>query len=240
MLSDLPDLPIGCTELAATTPPDSDAALKDHYETLPGLDYERFDLLREIARPTRPQQPGDPVLGLGNLLRQQANGQLAIHPRVAHIVPVKALDPLIAAIVPTADAVKLRNWYQFAHALLECQGDNPTVEALYPPEYPIQIADIVRGLRGRGVLTSVQRPGEPLTRRDELKTAASKMQDEDGRQLLSYMAVLHQHEDEFEPTLYLAEPSHPPAGLGRPYLEAICTDLFEQHGVSLDVESLPR
>lgn len=240
MPSNLPDLPIGCTELAATTPPSADALLKNHYDDLPGLDYERFELLREIAQSARPQQPGDPVLGVRDLLRKQANGKLAIHPRVAHVVPVEALDPLITAMVPTANLLDLRNWCQFPQALLECQGDDASVEALYPPEYPIQIADIARGLRARGILTSVRRPGQPLTPREELEAAAREMQDEDKGQLLFYMAVLHQYEDELKPTLYLAEPPHPPKGPAELYLKAVCTDLFEQHEICLDVELLPR
>lgn len=159
MPSDLPDLPAECTELTATTPPNANAAITNHLHDLPGLNRERFERLREIARPTQPMEPGDPVLGLSNLLRQQANGQLAIHPRVVQVVPVNKLDPLVIAIAPSSDKVAYWRWCQYVNALLECRDGSPCVEAIYPPEYNIRVADAIRALRGHGILTSVKRPG---------------------------------------------------------------------------------
>lgn len=239
MSPDLPDLPAECSELTATTPPNSDAALTNHLKDLPGLNPERFERLREIALPTRPQEPGDPILGLGDLLRQQANGQLAIHPRVAHVVPVNKLDPLVIAIAPSGDNVAYWKWCQYVNALLECRNGEPCVEAIYPPEYNIRVADAVRALRGHGVLTSVKRPGQRLTRRDELEAAAREMQKEDEGKLLLHMAVIHQPDDEPEPTLYLAEPPFSPSGSAEDYLHILCSGIFNQHGLSLDVEPLP-
>lgn len=238
---ELPDLPIGCNEIQATAKPDYDTCLDNHLDQLPGLDRERFNRLSNITNSAgyRGGNSGAraTVLGLNDLLRQQGDGTISLHPRVTHIVPIGTLDSLLEAVCDLVDGDSSMNAYQYPAYLLECRGGSPDVTALYPPEYHIGTADIARSLRANDILTSIRHPNQSLPRSDELQSTVKAMT-ECGEQVEATVTVF-QPEGEFEPSLYIgggvSSRDNSPT---RDQITDHCVYLFHRYGMLLDILDL--
>ncbi|MFC6720690.1 hypothetical protein [Halobacteriaceae bacterium SHR40] len=235
---ELPDLPIDCDEIQATTKPDHDKTLEKHIDQLPGLDRERFNRLSNVADFAEYGGvgnigPGATVLGLNDLLRQHGDGTIGLHPRVTHVVPIGTLDPLLETVCELMDGDSSMNAYQYPAHLLECRGGSCNMNALYPPEYHIKVADIARSLRANHILTSVRGPGQPFPESDELRATVEAM-NKSGEQVEETISVF-QPEGEFEPSLYIGGGSNKDNSPSRDQISDHCGYLFHRHGMLLDI-----
>lgn len=232
---EVPDLPIGCNSIQATTEPGHDTQLENHLGQLPGLDQDRLNCL--AARAHRSQGDShdtlETVLGLSDLLRQQANRRISLHPRVTHVVPLDKLDPLLEEVANLLDADSSQNAYQYPAHLLECRGTTPDKQALYPPEYHIRTADLVNNLRSDGILTSVRRPDQPALDTKEVQATVEAM-DTDGTRVYGSISLFQPH-DAPEPKLYIHEYSNCANPPTKEEMVDHCLYLFHRHGTILDI-----
>lgn len=234
---ELPELPIDCPEITATANPGTEFQLEDHIDRLPGIDRERFNHLSSFACQSNGSSskscgPDPTVLGLADLLRTQAHGCPALHPRVTHIVPLDDLDPLLKSVTEILDTNYGDNAYQYPGHLLECRGETVDIEAIYPPEYHIRIADIVRGFRANDILTSVRHPCQSYVSSEKIRSTVDVM-NENGETVNGSVA-LHQPENKPEPKLYIdghANHSNPPS---EEQLKDLCVTLGHRHGFILE------
>jgi len=181
--------------------------------------------------------PRATVLGLNDLLRQQGDGTIGLHPRITHIVPVGILDPLLEAVCDLMDGDSSLNAYQYPAYLSECRGASPDITALYPPEYDIRTADIVRSLRANDILTSIRRPDQSFPRVDELQSTVKAM-NECGKKVEEIVTVF-QPEKEFKPSLYIGGGgSSRDSSLSRDQISDHCIYLFHRYGLLLDIRDL--
>ena len=233
----LPELPIDCPEITATADPDAEFQLEDHIDQLPGIDRDRFNHLSIFACQSNVSRngfrnPNATVLGLADLIRTQAHGRPALHPRVTHIVPLDDIDPLLERVTEILDIRYGDNAYQYPDHLLECRGETVDIEAIYPSEYHIRIADIVRGFRANDILTSVRHPGQSSVSSEQIRSTVEAM-DENG-EIVNGSVTLHQPENEREPKLYIdgyANHSNPPS---EEQLKDLCVTLGHRHGFVLE------
>lgn len=237
--NELPDLPIDCDEIQATANPGSNTRLENHLDQLPGLDRERFNRLSNITNSAGYRGGGNigpraTVLGLNDLLRQQGDETIGLHPRVTHVVPLGTLDPLLEAVCDQMDGDSSMNAYQYPAYLLECRGGSPDIKSLYPPEYHVRTADIARSLRANNILTSIRRPGQSFPRADELQATVEAMT-ECGEQV-GETATVFQPEGGFEPSLYIGGgASSSDDSPTREQTSDHCVYLFHRHGLLLDI-----
>lgn len=178
----LPDLPKGCEELTATQAPDSETRLEAHLDCLPGLGTTHADLLSRFAvDPARsafddePEEDGETVLGLEDLLRSNRQGYHTIHPRVQQVVTVGAIESLLETIVGRLEKRRDFTAYQYPRYVLECRGSAPNQTALYPPEYHLSTLDVLRELRANNLLTTVCRPGDSIPSPTTVRAAFDSM-----------------------------------------------------------------
>lgn len=238
---ELPDLPIDCDEIQATTKPGHDNSLGNHIDQLPGLDRERFNRLSNITNSVgygggENVGPRSTALGLNDLLRQDANGTIGLHPRVTHVVPLGTLDPLLETVCELMDGDSSKNAYQYPDHLLECRGGSPDVRALYPPEYHIRTADIARSLRANDILTSIRHPGQSFPKADEFQAAVQAMTENDER--VEETITVFQPEGELEPSLYIGGGgSSKDSSPSRDQISDHCGYLFHRHGILLDIRN---
>jgi len=235
--NDLPELPIDCPEIKATANPGVETQLKYHVEQLPGLNRDQCNRLSRLAKREYLVDgncdPEKRALSLSDLLRTVANGQVAVHPRVTHIIPLDTLDPFLRTVTDILDTNSRENAYQYPAHILECRGERPEIEAIYPPEYHIRTADIVRGLRANDILTSVRRPGRSSFSSEEIQATVEAMAE--NNESVSASVTLYQPADELEPKLYLDRCTNHQAPPSEEQLSDLCSTLFYRHGLFLDV-----
>lgn len=237
--NEFPDLPIDCSELQATYQPYHNKNLKDNLNKLPGLDTERFNRLSKVSNSTEyvggsVTKPRSKVLGLNDLIRQDGNETVGLHPRVLHAVPLQTLDRLLETVCDLLDGDFVMNAYQYPNYHFECRGDSPDADALYPSDFHIRTADIARSLRANDILTSIRRPGQSFPREEEFQTVVKDIKD--SGQQVEAIVTFFQSEEELEPSLYInADVSSRDNSPSEGQLVEHCMYLFHRHGLLLDI-----
>ena len=234
--AELPELPRDCPEIRATKKPGEETLLEEYLPQLPGLDRDRFNRLATLA--FRAQGggygygPGTTVLGLSDLFRQPSPGGMSLHPRLTHLVPLGDLDPLLEKIAEILDWDHVPTACQYPGHLLECRGNTPDIEALYPPEYSLQVADIMRMFREHYILTSVRRPGQSYLDPETIQATVDTM-DGDG-EIVAGAITLHQPTDKLEPALYLDDCSNQSNPQTEEDLIGMVDFFSHRHNLSID------
>jgi hypothetical protein len=235
--SDLPDLPIGCTDIRATTEAGHEHAVANHIDVLPGITNTRFERLSTIATApssTDGDDAGSPVVGLSDLLRTKPNGEVSLHPRVTQVVRLVEVDLLLDVVIDELGWEPHCKAYEHPIYIRQAGDVIPEREVLYPPEYHVQTADVVRGLRSYGILTSLCPPGEPSYPPSWMVKLRIATLD-DMNQTVSGVATLYQPEDATEPKLYIDGYSNLDARPSVSEVARLCRTLFDEYNTSLEL-----
>jgi len=238
--SDLPDLPIGCTDIRATTEAGHEHAVANYIDALPGMTNNRFERLSTIVTASLSTDVTDaasPVLELSDLLRTKPNGEVSLHPRLTQIVRIGEADLLLDVAIDELGWESHCKAYEHPIFIRQSSGVVPDRELLYPPEYHVQTADVVRGLRSYGILTSVRRPGEPYPPSWMVKLRIAALGEIN--QSVSGVVTLHQPEDANEPKLFIDGYSNLKAQPSVSEIARLCRELFDEYNTSLVVVEDP-
>lgn len=236
--SNKPNLPKECPVFTATASTGDSKLLEDHFEDLPGLNRDRVDhlsnkALREKGGGAWGKGPGSTVLSINDLLREQVTGLVALHPEVVQVVPIEHLDPLLEAIGEMFGATHCDNAYLYPDYLAECQQKPAKKEALYPPDYHINAADLARGLRANDVLVSVRQPSESRLGSNRINSILDGMNIKG--EMVSASVTIYQPEEALEPYLLIDKVTNHPNSPSEKQLRDLCFTLFHRNNILLEV-----